>query len=162
MFVGRLIVTYITHFQLIKKKHSKKDKEFYFVFTHFYEYFLNQSFGSFCADDWSEVRSIYSAISLTSTVNRFINSSIAFLLLLFSFFHRFCFSWFRFDLDSYLSLELVQYFFTIKLRNILLSFIRCRFAWSGLVVTVIWVTSVQGSFYCFVHKNDCLITRIFI
>ena len=65
------------------------------------------------------------------------------------FFHLFCFSGIRFDLNIYRSLELVRYFFTIKLGNILLSFVLVV----GLhyqvciIVIVIWVTSTQGS--CF-------------
>ena len=35
-----IIVTYVTHFQIIKKKYDKEEDEFYFVFTHFFEYFL--------------------------------------------------------------------------------------------------------------------------
>ena len=91
-----------------------------------------------------------SASSLTPTVNRFLNCAIAFLLIILPlFFHLFCFSGIRFDLSIYRSLELVRYFFTIKLGNILLSFVLVL----GLhyqvciIVIVIWVTSTQGS--CF-------------
>ena len=35
-----IIVTYVTHFQIIKKKYGKEEDEFYFVFMHFFEYFL--------------------------------------------------------------------------------------------------------------------------
>ena len=90
------------------------------------------------------------ASSLIPTVNRFLNCAVAFLLIILPlFFDLFCFSGIRFDLSSYLSLELVRYFFTIKLGNILLSFILVV----GLhyqvciIVIVIWVTSTQGS--CF-------------